>query len=132
MYSICMGELKLVITHYKLLDTIKWLNDQHLYASALGVHKIVHGDLDEDTVNLTECPTFSTLISFGSKKVARFLLALHRYGYIIKVYNRPTNALYLSITLKGRNALDLYHKKHKGFYKKSTKKFKSEIVRIEK
>ena len=114
------------------MDTIKWLNGQHLYASALGVHKIVHGDLDEDTVNLTECPTFSTLISFGSKKVARFLLALYRYGYIIKVYNKPTNALYLSITLKGRNALDLYHKKHKGFYKKSTKKFKSEIVRIEK
>ena len=132
MYSIFMRDLELVITHYKLLDTIKWLNDQHLYASALGVHKIVHGDLDEDTVNLTECPTFSTLISFGSKKVARFLLALYRYGYIIKVYNKPTNALYLSITLKGRNALDLYHKKHKSFYKKSTKKFKSEIVRIEK
>lgn len=127
-----MRELKLVITHYKLLDTIKWLNDQHLYASAIGVHKIVHGDLDEDTVKLTDCPTFSTLISYGSKKVARFLLALHRYGYVIKIFNKPTNALYLSITLKGRNALDAYHKKHKGFYKKQTKKFKSEIVKIEK
>lgn len=131
MYSICMGELKLIITHYKLLDTIKWLNDLHLYASAMGIYKIVHGDIDEDTVNLMECPTFSTLISYGSKKVSRFLLALYRYGYVIKVYNKPTNALYLSITLKGRNALELYHKKHRGFYKKGVKKFKSEIVKIE-
>ena len=127
-----MKELKLVITHYKLLDTIKWLNDKHLYATALGVHKIVHGDLDEDTVNLTGCPTFSTLISYGSKKVARFLLALHRYGYIIKVYDKKTNALYLSITFKGREALEVFHKKHRGEYKKTAKKFKSQIVTIEK
>lgn len=127
-----MKELKLVITHYKLLDTIKWLNDKHLYATALGVHKIVHGDLDEDTVNLTGCPTFSTLISYGSKKVARFLLALHRYGYIIKVYDKKTNTLYISITLKGRESLKLYHKKHKVNYKKGSKKFKPEIIKIEK
>lgn len=127
-----MNELKLVITHYKLLDTIKWLNDKHLYATALGVHKIVHGDMDEDTIGLTHCPTFSTLISYGSKKVARFLLALHRYGYLIKVYDKKSNALYLSITLKGRQALELYHKKHKVNYKKGVKKFKPEIIKIEK
>ena len=127
-----MKELKLVITHYKLLDTIKWLNDKHLYATALGVHKIVHGDVDEDTVKLTNCPTFSTLISYGSKKVARFLLALHRYGYLIKVYDKKSAALYLSITLKGRDALALYHKKHKANYKKGARKFKPEIIKIEK
>lgn len=127
-----MKELKLVITHYKLLDTVKWLNDQHLYATAIGVHKIVHGDIDQDTVNLTKCPTFSTLISYGSKKVARFLLALHRYGYVIKVYDKKTNTLYISITLKGRQALELYHKKHKAIYKKGSKKFKPEIIKIEK
>ena len=127
-----MKQLELCLTHYKLLDTIKWLNDKHLYATALGVYKIIHGDIDEDTLDIQDCPTFSTLISYGSKKVARFLLALHRYGYITKVYNRPTNSLYLSISLKGRNALEIYHKKHRGFYKKGVKKFKSEIVKIEK
>ena len=127
-----MSELKLVLTHYKLLDTIAWLNSLHLYATSFGVHKIVHGDIDEDTVNLTECPTFSTLTSYGSKKIARFLLALYRYGYLIKVYDKKTNALYFSITLKGREALELFHKKHRNGYKKSVKKFKSEIVKIEK
>ena len=126
-----MAELKLVITHYKLLDTVKWLNDIHLYATALGIHKIVHGDLDDETVTLTDCPTFSTLTSYGSKKVARFLLALYRYGYLIKVYDKPSNTLYLSITFKGREALEMYHKKHKHGYKKSVKRFKHEIVKIE-
>ena len=127
-----MATLKLVITHYKLLDTVKALNDMHLYASATGVFKIVHGDIDEDTVQLIDLPTFSTLTSYGSKKIARFLLALHRYGYLIKVYDKASNGLYLSITLKGREALELYHKKHPQDYKKSTRKFKKEIVKIEK
>lgn len=125
-----MASLKLVITHYKLLDTVKALNDSHLYATALGVFKIVHGDIDEDTVNLTSLETFSTLTSYGSKKIARFLLALYRYGYLTKVYDKKTNNLYLSITFKGREALDLYHKKHKSVYKKSVKKFKKEIIEI--
>ena len=127
-----MKELKLVLTHYKLLDTVKWLNDLHLYATALGIYKITHGDLDEDTVNLTECPTFGVLISYGSKKIARFLLALYRYGYLTKVYDKQSNSLYFSITFKGREELDIFHKRHPQKYKRGVKKFKTQIVKIEK
>lgn len=127
-----MKNLSLTITHYKLLDTVKWLNDQHLYATALGIHKIVHGDIDEDTVQLAESPTFGTLISYGSKKVSRFLLALVRYGYLCKIYDKKTDELYLSITFDGREALEQYHKKHKKPYVKKKKVFKSQIVKIEK
>lgn len=128
----CMKNLELTITHYKILDTIKWLNDQHLYATALGVFKIVNGEIDDDTKELTDCPTFATLISFGSKKVARYILPLVRYGYLIKVYDKPSNELYLSITFKGREELEQYHKKHKREYKKKEKSFKSQIIKIEK
>ena len=127
-----MKELKLVLTHFKLLDTIKWLNDKRLYASAMGVYKILHGVIDEDTIDITDCPTFSVLISYGSKKVARFLLALYRYKYLIKIYDKATNALYFSITQLGRDALEKFRKKYKGQYKKQTKKFVHEIVKIEK
>ena len=127
-----MKELEINLTHYKLLDTIKWLNDKHLYATALGVYKIIHGDIDEDTLPLMECPTFSVIISYGTKKICRFLLALYRYGYIIKVYDKPSNTLYYSITFKGREALEKFHKKHKGGYKKGVKKFKKQIIKIEK
>ena len=81
---ISMKEIKLNLTHYKILDTVLWLNDQHLYATQTGVYKIIHGDLDEDTVNLTNCPTFSVIVSYPSKKLMRFILALHRYGYLIR------------------------------------------------
>ena len=127
-----MVELDLILTHFKILDTVKWLNDSHLYATTFGIFKIVHGDIDEDTVSITKCPTFSTLTSYGSKKISRFILALYRYGYLIKVYDKKTNALYLSITFKGREALEVFHKKHRGEYKKTAKKFKSQIVTIEK
>ncbi|MCR5184759.1 MAG: hypothetical protein K6C32_01585 [Bacilli bacterium] len=127
-----MKNLELIITHYKLLDTVKWLNDQHLYATQLGIFKIVHGDIDEDTIGMMDSPTFSTLISYGSKKVARFLLALLRYGYLIKIYDKKSDMLYLSITFKGREALEAYHKKHKRPYVKSKKKFNPQIVKIEK
>ncbi len=125
-----MKELELCLTHYKILDTIKWLNDNHLYATALGVYKIIHGDLDEDTVNLQECPTFSVITSYGSKKVCRYLLALYRYGYIIKVFDKKSNTLYYSVTLKGRNALEQFHKKHPQPYKKMKKRFTPQIVEI--
>ena len=127
-----MKELKLTITHYKMLDTVYWLNNEHLYPSANGVYKILHGDIDEDTVNITNCPTFSSLISYGSKKVCRFLLALYRYGYLTKIYDKKSNELYLSITHLGRDAIEKYHKKHPHGYKKGIKKFKKEIVKIEK
>ena len=127
-----MKELKLVITHYKILDTVKYLNDVHLYATALGIFKILHGDIDEDTLGLVDCPTFSTLISYGSKKISRFLLALYRYKYLIKVYDKKSNNLYYAITQLGRDSLEKFHKKHKGSYKKGTKKFVHEIVNIEK
>ena len=127
-----MKEIKLNLTHYKLLDTVKWLNDQHLYATQTGVYKIIHGDIDEDTVNLTNCPTFSVIVSYPSKKVMRFILALHRYGYLIKVYDKKSNELYLSITFKGREALEKFHKHHPQPYKKGVKRFKHQIVKIEK
>lgn len=125
-----MKELKLSLTHYKLLDTIDWLNKKHLYASATGIFKIVHGEIDEDTVNLRDCPTFATLISYPSKKVARYLLALFRYQYIIKIYEKKTDKLYYSISALGIGSLEKFHKRHPQDYKKATKKFTHEIVEI--
>lgn len=127
-----MKELQLSLTHYKLLDTVKWLNDSKKYGTTFGIFKIVHGDIDEETVNYTDCPTFSTLTSYGSKKISRFILSLYRYGYLIKVYDKNTNALYLSITFKGRDVLEKFHAKHNGNYKKTPKKFKKQIITIEK
>lgn len=126
-----MKELKLTITHYKILDTIMWLNDRHLYATLAGVYKIVHGDVDEDTVNImNDCPTFSVLTSYGSKKIARFLLALYRYKYIVKVYDKKSDTLYFAIAFTGREALEKYHKKHSNPYKKNRKKFTPQIIEI--
>ena len=125
-----MKELKLTITHYKLLDTIKWLKDKKLYATAMGIFKIVHGNLDEDTVNITDCPTFGTLISYGSKKISRYLLALYRYKFIAKIYDRKTDEMYFVLNIKGLDSLEVFHKKHPLSYKKVERKFKRQIVEL--
>ena len=92
-----MKELQLTITHIKILDTISNLNKQGMYPLSDGVYKIVAGVVDEETANLREEPTFGTLISFNSKKVCRYLLALQRYGYIKKIYNKSNTNKQLPI-----------------------------------
>ena len=71
-----MKELEICITHIKILETISSLNKKNMYPVSDGVYKIVAGIIDEETISLVDEPTFGTLISFGSKKVCRYLLAL--------------------------------------------------------
>ena len=125
-----MKQLKLVITHYKLLDTIYFLNQRGEYPLAEGVYKIVAGIIDEEMVNYQDVPTFSTLISFGSKKICRYLLALQRHGYIKKRFDRSTNNLYFETTDLGISSILKYHKKHKRPYIKKTRSYKPTIVKM--
>ena len=125
-----MMELKLVITHFKILDTIAYLNQRDLYPLAEGVYKIVAGIIDEETVNYRDAPTFSTLTSFTSKKVCRYLLALQKHGYIKKKFNLQTDNLYYQITEVGSEALRKYHKKHKRPYIQKARVIKSTIVKM--
>ena len=127
-----MADLKLNITHQKILDTVSYLNQRHEYPSHLGVYKIVGGIIDEETNNYMDVPTFGTLISFGSKKVSRFILPLLRYGYLAKIYDKNSDDLYLVITNKGIDALALFHKRYKKPYPKKSKTIKKTIVKIEK
>ncbi|MCR5505700.1 MAG: hypothetical protein K6F07_01740 [Bacilli bacterium] len=126
-----MKELKLTITHFKMLDTVLYFNKKELYPLAEGVYKIVAGIVDEETVEYMNCPTFATLVSFSSKKVCRYLLMLQRYGFLRKVFDRETNELYLSITPQGKDAVEMYHRKHRLQYVKKKREVKKTIVKIE-
>ena len=55
-----MKELKLVITHIKILDTISNLNKRGLYPVSDGVYKIIAGVVDSETKNYLDEPTFGT------------------------------------------------------------------------
>ena len=79
-----MKELELSITHIKIMETISSLNKKHYYPLSDGVYKIVAGIIDDETTSFMDEPTFGTLISFNSKKVCRYLLALQRHKYIKK------------------------------------------------
>lgn len=125
-----MKELKLSITHIKILHTIKYLNDLKLYPNQEGIYKILSGLKDEETEALMECPTFGSLISYSSKKVCHYILALNRYGFVAKIFDRESKELYFTLTEKGVIELFTYLKKHKNGYSKKKKMLKKTIVRI--
>jgi hypothetical protein len=127
-----MAELKLVITHFKILDTIYELNQHSLYPNAEGVFKIVTGVSDEEMRDYEHIKTYGTLISYGSKKVARYIMMLQRNGYVKKVFDAETNNLFLEIRERGISALKAYHKRHKNPYVRKTVNLNKTIVKIAK
>ena len=125
-----MKELKLSVTHIKILYTISLLNKKRFYPLPEGVFKIVHGDLDDETAKFVSLQTFSTLISYNSKKVNNLIISLVRYGLLERIYDKEHDQLLLIVTEKGEIQLGAYFTKHKKVFKKKEKTFKPTIFKI--
>ena len=125
-----MKDLEIFITHIKILSAISSLNKKNLYPLSDGVYKIVAGIVDDETQYYQDEPAFGTLISFSSKKVCRYLLALQRHKYIQKIYSKPHDCLAYSTTELGEDTLNNYLKKHKKGFIKKKRTIKTTIIKI--
>ena len=123
--------LTLSTTHYKILQTVEFLNNKGYYPLAHGVRKILMGEVDEETLEFKDAPTYGTLISYPSKKISRYVMMLQRYHYLDKKYDPVTDKLYLKISDLGSAALLKYSKKHKKSYKKKDCPKEITIVKID-
>ena len=126
-----MKEFKLNQTYFKVLITIKGLNDLHYYPLNEGIYKILVGVVDEETKPFIDFDCFGTLISFTSKKVCRLTMMLYRYGYIGRVFDTNTKTLYFSLTEKGEKVTTAFLKKHRKPFARKRKNNTPTIVRIE-
>ncbi len=126
-----MKEVKLNQTYYKVLITIKALNDLHYYPLNEGIYKILVGVVDEDTKPFVDLDCFGTLISFTSKKVCRLTMMLYRYGYLGRVFDTQTKKLYFSLTDKGFAATESFLSKHKKPFARRNKNVTPTIVKID-
>lgn len=126
-----MKEVKLNQTYYKVLITIKALNDLHYYPLNEGIYKILVGIVDEDTKQFVNLDCFGTLISFTSKKVCRLTMMLYRYGYLGRVFDTQTKKLYFSLTDKGIEATESFLKNHKKPFARRSKSVAPTIVKID-
>lgn len=126
-----MKEVKLNQTYYKVLITIKALNDLHYYPLNEGIYKILVGVVDEDTKQFVDLDCFGTLISFTSKKVCRLTMMLYRYGYLGRVFDTQTKKLYFSLTDKGIEATETFLRNHKKPFARRNKNVTPTIVKIE-
>lgn len=126
-----MKNLKITASYIKILETVEWLNNQHYYPLEEGIFKIITGANDDETKKYKKCPSYGTLISFGSKKVCRFTMMLIRYGYLTRIYHKESNQLYLSITDLGLAEIVTYRKTHKRAFRKKEVLEKPTIVKID-
>ena len=126
-----MKEVKLNQTYYKVLITIKALNDLHYYPLNEGIYKILVGVVDEDTKPFVNLDCFGTLISFTSKKVCRLTMMLYRYGYIGRIFDTQTKKLYFSLTNKGVEVTEAFLKTHKKPFARRNKNVTPTIVKID-
>jgi len=120
----------LTVSHFKILETLKELNDQKLYPTPKGVNNILMGKTDTETKKYIEIKTFGTLISFPGRKLCSYILNMVRRGYVGYIYDEKTDAMYLRITEKGEIELFTFEKRHKEEFKKKVSKHKPEIVEI--
>ena len=126
-----MKEVKLNQTYYKVLITIKALNDLHYYPLNEGIYKILVGVVDEETKQFVDLDCFGTLISFTSKKVCRLTMMLYRYGYLGRVFDTQTKKLYFSLTDKGIEATETFLRNHKKPFARRNKNVIPTIVKID-
>lgn len=125
-------ELKLTVTYIKVLKTVESLEAKKLYANQTGIAKILRGEEDEETLPYKELVTYGTLLSYSHKKIARYIMMLHRYHLLDKVFDKKTEELYLCLSIKGKNNLDEYLKHHKVNFVRTIQTKKPNIVHIDK
>lgn len=125
-----VSEFHLTVSHYKIMETIKELNDIHKYPTPKGVNNILMGKLDTETRQYIAISTFGTLISFQGRKLCSYILNMVRRGYLSYIYDESSDGMYLRITEKGEEELYSHLKKHNYSHKKKTPHRKCEIVEI--
>lgn len=125
------SDFRLTVSHFKILETIDELNQQHDYPTAKGVNNILSGSFDPETKKFVHLSTFGTLLSFPGRKLCSYILNMVRRGYITYVYDEKSDAMYLKITDKGQAELFTFNKRHKSSFKKKTPTIHAEVAHIE-
>ena len=120
----------LTVSHYKILETIKELNEKNLYPTPKGVNNILKGENDDETILYKDLATYATLISFPGRKLCSYILNMVRREYLTYVYDEKSEGMYLKITPKGDMSLFNYLRKHKYSHRQKQAVTKKEIVEI--
>ena len=120
----------LTVSHYKILETIKLLNDEKLYPTAKGVNNILSGHKDDETDEYMKLATYATLISFPGRKLCSYILNMVRREYLTYIYDEKSDNMYLKITLKGEMSLFEYQRKHDYSHRRKKAVKRKEIVKI--
>lgn len=125
-------EFRLTVSHFKILQTVKELNEMDRYPTAKGVNNILSGAIDEETRKYSELTTYGTLISFPGRKLCSYILNMTRRNYLGYVYDETSDDMYLKILDKGEAELFKFNKRHKTEFKRKTAHKRAEIVKIKK
>ena len=93
-----MRQLRLNQTYYKVLLTLKLLNDLQYYPLNEGIFKILNGKVDEETRPFSAFPTFGTLSSYTSEGLTFNLNAVSLWLYR-KIFDSKATNFFVSAIL---------------------------------
>ena len=124
------NSFKLLPSHYKVLFTVKFLNDTAHYPSSRGIYNILKCECDAETIQYSSLKTYGTMMSSSSKKITRQVNSLLKHDYLKYIYDKNSDALYLRLSNKGIDALSSLNDKKRFIFCKKISHRKSEIVKI--
>lgn len=111
-------ELKITISHIKILDSIYYFNKLDLFPNVETILNILNGNkeyLDDLSI---KCPTYETLLSISGRKLKSKIKMLNRYNYVDLIYSTNSEEAFLKLSNNGELSLIKYKEKHKLNYKK--------------
>ena len=129
-YNLNMEKMKFVLknSHIKILDTVFEMNKRNAYPNALGVKKILHGIVDNETNAYISIKSFSSLVSISGRKLCGNITNLIRHHYLIYIYNEKNDEMFLQITYLGEESIQKYKSKHTINYQNKQKATKISIL----
>lgn len=124
------NSLRLTSSHYKILFTVKFLNDVSRYPSAKGVRNVLSGNNDAETIKYASLKTYETLISCPSRRFSSLVNNLLRHDYLKYIYDKKSDSMYLRLSNKGLDTITRFNVNKTAIFRKKISHHKCEIVEI--
>ena len=124
-------EKKLTLSQYKVLHTVFLFEKDNLSPNNEGIRDVLRGNKYPSFSRLEEYETFSTLTSLSDKKVTNLINKLIKEEYLERRMFPDNGEFYLLLSLKGKEALAVFLKRHKKGYRQKEKEKKITFVKID-
>ncbi len=97
---------------YKILYCLYLLNNDHVCPNNIGLYNVLTGREDAETLKYSNYPCYHIITSYSRKRISQMVNILIRYKYIMMIYDKNSDSLYLKLSELGENFITTYLENH--------------------